>query len=137
MVDPRRAQCSSARSRTLERVALATELGEPELAAANSQPEPSAVECALETWFGSDVPFAGRLFGEVMSNAYGQSQFASRPLYGRQSARRSRTDPLPRPERVRRKRAPCRRKRACRSSGTWVAGMRPISSSPVGTLDSW
>ena len=59
---------------------VATELGEPELERTNSRLEPSAVERALETWFGSDVPFAGRLFGEVMGNAYGQSQFASSQL---------------------------------------------------------
>jgi len=59
---------------------VATELGEPELVRTDSQLDPSAVELALETWFGSDVPFAGRLFGEVMGNAYGQSQFASSQL---------------------------------------------------------
>ena len=59
---------------------VATELGEPELVRTDSRLEPSAVERELETWFGSDVPFAGRLFGEVMGNAYGQSQFASSEL---------------------------------------------------------
>ena len=59
---------------------VATDLGEPELERTDSRPEPSAVERALETWFGSDVPFAGRLFGEVMGNAYGMSQFASSRL---------------------------------------------------------
>ena len=35
---------------------------------------------ALETWFGSDVPFAGPLFLEVMGDAYGRGQFAASQL---------------------------------------------------------
>ena len=35
---------------------------------------------ALETWFGSDVPFAGPLFLEVMGDAYGRGQFAASRL---------------------------------------------------------
>jgi polyhydroxyalkanoate synthase len=57
---------------------LATELGEPELA----QPTDGSValQRALETWFGSDVPFAGRLFLEVIGDAYGHGQFAASQL---------------------------------------------------------
>jgi len=56
---------------------VAAELGEPELAEADTRPEADAVQRALETWFGSDVPFAGRLFAEVMGGAYGRNQFAT------------------------------------------------------------
>jgi polyhydroxyalkanoate synthase len=59
---------------------IAAELGEPELAETDDRPESSAVERALEIWFGSDMPFAGRLFGEVMGNAYGMGQFAASGL---------------------------------------------------------
>ena len=39
-----------------------------------------ALQPALETWFGSDVPFAGQLFLEVMADAYGRGQFAASGL---------------------------------------------------------
>ena len=57
---------------------LATELGEPELA----QPTDGSVSLqqALETWFASDVPFAGQLFREVIGDAYGRGQFAASQL---------------------------------------------------------
>jgi polyhydroxyalkanoate synthase subunit PhaC len=54
---------------------LAEELGEPELAQPGSS-QPTDVQCMLERWFGSDVPLAGRLFCEVMQDAFGDSQFA-------------------------------------------------------------
>jgi polyhydroxyalkanoate synthase len=54
---------------------LAEELGEPELAESGGR-EPTDVGYRLEQWFGSDVPLAGRLFCEVMQDAFGDSQFA-------------------------------------------------------------
>ena len=54
---------------------LAEELGEPELAQSGGS-QPTDVQCMLERWFGSDVPLAGRLFCEVMQDAFGDSQFA-------------------------------------------------------------
>ena len=57
---------------------LAEELDEPELATVGAQ---SAVQSMLERWFGSDVPFAGRLFCEVMGDAYGDAQFAENRLW--------------------------------------------------------
>ncbi len=64
---------------------LATELGEPELAQATDGSAALALQQALETWFGSDVPFAGQLFLEVMGDAYGRGQFAaSRLMVGEQ-----------------------------------------------------
>jgi polyhydroxyalkanoate synthase len=54
---------------------FAEELGEPELAERGSS-EPTDVRYRLEQWFGSDVPLAGRLFCEVMRDAFGDSQFA-------------------------------------------------------------
>ena len=57
---------------------LATELDEPELATDGS--EAVALRQALEAWFGSDVPFAGPLFLEVMGDAYGRGQFAASQL---------------------------------------------------------
>ena len=59
---------------------VAAELGEPELAEADARLEADAVQRALETWFGSDVPFAGRLFSEVMGVAYGGAEFATSEL---------------------------------------------------------
>ena len=54
---------------------FAEELGEPELAESVGT-QPTGVRCKLEQWFGSDVPLAGRLFCEVMQDAFGDSQFA-------------------------------------------------------------
>ena len=54
---------------------LAEELGEPELAQSGGS-QPTDVQYRLERWFGSDVPLAGRLFCEVMQDAFGDSQFA-------------------------------------------------------------
>lgn len=59
---------------------LATELAEPELAQPTDGSEAVALQHALETWFGSDVPFAGQLFLEVMGDAYGRGQFAASQL---------------------------------------------------------
>jgi polyhydroxyalkanoate synthase len=56
---------------------LAAELAEPELAQRADGPEAAAVRHALETWFASDVPFAGRLFLDVMAEAYGRGRFAA------------------------------------------------------------
>jgi polyhydroxyalkanoate synthase len=56
---------------------LAEELGEPELAMAGPRP---AVQRMLERWFGSDVPLTGRLFCEVIRDAYGDAQFAENRL---------------------------------------------------------
>jgi polyhydroxyalkanoate synthase len=54
---------------------LAKELGEAELAQEGGQ-EPADVQRMIKQWFGSDVPLAGRLFCEVMQDAFGDSQFA-------------------------------------------------------------
>jgi polyhydroxyalkanoate synthase len=59
---------------------LATELGEPELAQRADGSEAVAVRHALEAWFASDVPFAGRLFLDVMGDAYGRGLFAADEL---------------------------------------------------------
>ena len=59
---------------------LATELGEPELAQPTDGSEAVALQQAVETWLGSDVPFAGKLFLEVMGDAYGRGQFAASGL---------------------------------------------------------
>jgi polyhydroxyalkanoate synthase len=59
---------------------IAAELGEPELAQRADSPEAAAVRRALETWFASDVPFAGRLFLDVMGDAYGRGRFAADEL---------------------------------------------------------
>ena len=59
---------------------LATELDEPELAQPTEGSEAVALQRALEIWFGSDVPFAGKLFLEVMGDAYGRGQFAANEL---------------------------------------------------------
>ena len=59
---------------------LATELDEPELAQPTDGSEAVALQRALETWFGSDVPFAGQLFLEVLGDAYGRGQFAGSAL---------------------------------------------------------
>ena len=54
---------------------LAVELGEPELAAAT--PDAVALQRAFAVWLDSDVPFAGRLFRDVMGEAYGENLFAT------------------------------------------------------------
>jgi len=59
---------------------LATELGEPELAQPTDGSEAASLQQALETWFASDVPFAGQLFREVIGDAYGRGQFAASQL---------------------------------------------------------
>jgi len=59
---------------------LATELDEPELAQPTDGSDALALQRALETWFLSDVPFAGQLFLEVMGDAYGRGQFAASGL---------------------------------------------------------
>jgi polyhydroxyalkanoate synthase len=59
---------------------FAEELGEPELAEGSGN-EPSDVRYRLEQWFGSDVPLAGRVFCEVMQDAFGDSQFADGRLH--------------------------------------------------------
>ena len=59
---------------------LATELREPELAHPTDGSEAVDLQHALETWFGSDVPFAGKLFLEVMGDAYGRGLFAASQL---------------------------------------------------------
>jgi polyhydroxyalkanoate synthase len=56
---------------------LAAELSEPELAQRPQSPGAAAVRHSLETWFASDVPFAGRLFLDVMAEAYGRGRFAA------------------------------------------------------------
>jgi polyhydroxyalkanoate synthase len=56
---------------------LAAELGEPELAQRADSPAAASVRHALDTWFASDVPFAGRLFRDVMGEAYGRGRFAA------------------------------------------------------------
>jgi polyhydroxyalkanoate synthase len=58
---------------------LARELDEPELARAD-RPSAVAVHSALAAWFGSDVPLTGRLFAEIMGDAYGRGQFAASRL---------------------------------------------------------
>jgi polyhydroxyalkanoate synthase len=58
---------------------IATELREPELAQPTDGTD-AALQRSLETWFGSDVPFAGQLFLEVMGDAYGRGQFAASQL---------------------------------------------------------
>jgi len=59
---------------------LAAELGEPALAQRADSPEAATLSHALETWFASDVPFAGRLFLDVMGEAYGRGRFAAGEL---------------------------------------------------------
>ena len=83
---------------------LATELGEPELAQPTDGSEAVALRQALETWFGSDVPFAGPLFLEVMGDAYRPRPVCSEPAHGRRTARRARAHPLSRAQRLRRAR---------------------------------
>jgi polyhydroxyalkanoate synthase subunit PhaC len=61
---------------------LASELGEAELARTGGH-EPTDVQCMIERWFGSDVPLAGRLFCEVMQDAFADSQFAHGRLHVR------------------------------------------------------
>ena len=48
---------------------LATELAEPELANAADDSESIALSAAFEKWLDSDVPFAGRLFLDMMGDA--------------------------------------------------------------------
>jgi polyhydroxyalkanoate synthase len=59
---------------------LATELAEPELADSADGSEARAVALAFEEWLDSDVPFAGRLFLDIMGDAYGRGQFAASRL---------------------------------------------------------
>ena len=59
---------------------LAAELGEPELAAPDPTPEALALHGAFGAWLDSDVPFAGRLFLDVMADAYGRGLFAANGL---------------------------------------------------------
>jgi polyhydroxyalkanoate synthase len=59
---------------------LATELAEPELAHAADDSETIALSAAFEQWLDSDVPFAGRLFLDIMGDAYGRGQFAASRL---------------------------------------------------------
>jgi polyhydroxyalkanoate synthase len=56
---------------------LATELAEPELAHAADGSEGAALALAFEHWLDSDVPFAGRMFLDIMGDAYGRGQFAA------------------------------------------------------------
>jgi polyhydroxyalkanoate synthase len=62
------------------RTYLAAELGEPDLEDAGSGPEARALRRAFASWLDSDVPFAGRLFLDVMGDAYGRGQFAASRL---------------------------------------------------------
>ena len=59
---------------------LATELAEPELAHPADDSEADALRLAFEDWLDSDVPFAGRLFLDIMGDAYGRGQFAASQL---------------------------------------------------------
>jgi polyhydroxyalkanoate synthase len=59
---------------------LAAELGEPALAAADPAPGAVTLHRAFEEWLESDVPFAGRMFRDVMGEAYGESRFATSRL---------------------------------------------------------
>jgi polyhydroxyalkanoate synthase len=59
---------------------LATELAEPELANPADGSEGIALALAFEQWLDSDVPFAGRLFLDIMGDAYGRGQFAASRL---------------------------------------------------------
>jgi polyhydroxyalkanoate synthase subunit PhaC len=59
---------------------LATELGEPELAAASATSDAVALQRAFAAWLESDVPFAGRMFRDVMGEAYGERLFATSRL---------------------------------------------------------
>jgi polyhydroxyalkanoate synthase len=71
---------------------LATQIGEPELLAADTgNGAVSEVQGALERWFASDVPLAGRLFQEFVRDAYwngrrarGEFRVGGRPVeFGR------------------------------------------------------
>jgi len=57
---------------------LAAELVEPELAQHSSEADTLAL--AFEEWLDSDVPFAGRLFLDIMGDAYGHGEFAASRL---------------------------------------------------------
>jgi len=59
---------------------LATELAEPELEHPADGSEANALAPAFEEWLDSDVPFAGRLFLDIMGDAYGRGQFAASRL---------------------------------------------------------
>src|SRR6185503_14002017 len=48
---------------------LATELAEPELAYPADGSDANALALAFEEWLDSDVPFAGRLFLDIMGDA--------------------------------------------------------------------
>jgi polyhydroxyalkanoate synthase subunit PhaC len=58
---------------------LARDLGEPELGRSVFS-APSPVECAVRPWMNSDVPVAGRIFCEIMRDAYGDAQLAESRL---------------------------------------------------------
>jgi polyhydroxyalkanoate synthase len=55
---------------------LASQIGEPELAADADNGTVHAVQAALERWFASDVPLAGRLFRESVRDAYWGAQLS-------------------------------------------------------------
>lgn len=59
---------------------LATELAEPELAHSADGSDTVALGLAFKKWLDSDVPFAGRLFLDIMGDAYGRGQFAASRL---------------------------------------------------------
>jgi polyhydroxyalkanoate synthase len=58
---------------------LATELAEPKLAH-RADSSANALRAAFTEWLESDVPFAGRLFLDIMGDAYGRGQFAANRL---------------------------------------------------------
>jgi polyhydroxyalkanoate synthase len=59
---------------------LATELAEPELANPADDSEGTALALAFGNWLDSDVPFAGRMFLDIMGDAYGRGEFAASRL---------------------------------------------------------
>jgi polyhydroxyalkanoate synthase len=59
---------------------LAAELGEPELASPHASADTLALRRAFASWLSSDVPFAGRLFSDVMGEAFGRGLFAANRL---------------------------------------------------------
>jgi len=58
---------------------LAQDLGEPELVQSNLDSEPR-FRTAIQKWMNSDVPLAGRVFREMMRDAYWNSQLAENRL---------------------------------------------------------
>jgi len=76
---------------------LAAELGEPALAASSPTSEALELRRAFEAWLESDVPFAGQLFLEVMTEAYGRALFAKSRLIvgGRRVALENIRRPVP------------------------------------------